>query len=354
MKRPYFPQLDGFRAFAVGLVLLAHSAVEFTHVRWFELFDRYGSLGVKLFFVLSGYLITNILLDTKDQPRFFVNFFSRRGLRIYPLYYAVLAVVAFSGIVHSHGVHWWVYILYLSNLFYGHATQPAPLGPTWSLAVEEQFYLVWPFVVWALSRRNVVRLSISLIVLVSIARFVVPLPPHNTLFQLDALSAGALLACRADWLARWRRIAMGFVFLLPLGVVSTTAWIDNLSQTVQMVASASLLILLLNGVEPVTAVFRNAFLQYVGRISYGIYLLHSFIFGAFLSTHIARNVIKSGSAWKAILCLCVEYILVLGLATASFYLLERPFLRMKRFFSSGEEAAAPSRRDIEVATPAGV
>ena len=147
MQRKHIPQLDGMRGLAVLLVLLAHSAIAFTRVPAMRWIEGYGNLGVQLFFVLSGFLITRILLDTKDTPHFFRNFFVRRALRIYPLYYALLGFVVFSGLVHQHGVRWWPYILYLSNIIYGAGREPSPLGPVWSLAVEEQFYLVWPFVV---------------------------------------------------------------------------------------------------------------------------------------------------------------------------------------------------------------
>jgi peptidoglycan/LPS O-acetylase OafA/YrhL len=352
MARPYLPQLDGLRAIAIFLVLLSHSAGEFTQVRWFSLFDRYGSLGVQLFFVLSGFLITSILLESKDSQKYFINFFSRRGLRIYPLYYAVLALVAFSGVVHRHGVHWWVYALYLSNLFYGHTTQPAPLGPTWSLAVEEQFYLTWPFLIKMLNRRGVERLSLALILGSFVARFILPLPPHNTLFQLDALAAGALLACRIEEIYRWRRLGMGLVFLLPFGAVYTNGVMNNISQSLQVFGAAGLLVLCLNEVEPITIIFSNGILRYFGRISYGMYLLHAFILGAFLSTHIAHSVIKSGSTWKALLCLSVEYLLVVGLASASFYLLERPFLLLKRYFSNDRPAVTIPALETVVAADA--
>ncbi len=202
------PQLDGMRGLAVFLVLLAHSAIAFTRVPAFSWIDNYGSLGVQLFFVLSGFLITRILLETKDTPNFFRNFFVRRALRIYPLYYALLFFVMFSGVVHQHAVRWWPYIFYLSNIVYGHTVEPSPLAPVWSLAVEEQFYLVWPFVVSVISRRALERLCVAMIVGAICLRLTGALQFHNTLLQLDALGAGALIACRWDKIASWRPYAV--------------------------------------------------------------------------------------------------------------------------------------------------
>jgi peptidoglycan/LPS O-acetylase OafA/YrhL len=104
VDQKHIPQLDGLRGLAVLLVLVGHSAIAFTGVPAFDWIDGYTSLGVQLFFVLSGFLITRILLDAKDRPHYFRNFFARRSLRIYPLYYALLGFVMFSGIVRQHGV----------------------------------------------------------------------------------------------------------------------------------------------------------------------------------------------------------------------------------------------------------
>src|SRR6201996_2853221 len=163
LQRKHIPQLDGMRGLAILLVLLAHSTDVFTGVPFFRWIDGYGSLGVQLFFVLSGFLITRILLDTRDTPYYFRNFFAKRSLRIYPLYYALLIFVMFSGLVHQHGVRWWPYTLFLSNLVYGDTTQPAPLGPVWTLAVEEQFYIFWPVIVSFLPRRRLEQLCYTII-----------------------------------------------------------------------------------------------------------------------------------------------------------------------------------------------
>ena len=348
MQRKHIPQLDGMRGVAVFLVLLAHSAVEFTRVRSFQWIDDYGSLGVQLFFVLSGFLITGILLNTKETPHFFRNFYARRALRIYPLYYALLGFVMFSGTVHQHGVRWWPYILYISNIIYGHTVEPSPLAPVWSLAVEEQFYLLWPLLVSVLSRRALERLCVAMILGAICLRFTGVLLFHNTLLQLDALAAGALIACRFDQIASWRRTASFVACLLPLGLTMPLGFWNNLSQTIQALGSAALLIVLLDNDVYLSRVFRTPALRYVGKISYGVYLLNALIFAAFLRSRIGISVIAGGSFFAAVLCLIVEFSLVLLMATVSFYFFESPLLRLKRYFEPEKpRATEENRMDVQ-------
>jgi len=331
LQRQHIPQLDGMRGLAILLVLLAHSAIAFTRVPSFRWIEGYGSLGVQLFYVLSGFLITRILLDTKDTPHFFRNFFARRALRIYPLYYALLVFVMFSGVVHQHGVRWWPYIFYLSNIMY-HTVEPSPLGPVWSLAVEEQFYLVWPFAVSVLSRRGLERLCATMIVGAICLRLTGVLQFHNTLLQLDALAGGALVACRIDRIASWRPYAWFVACLLPLGLTLPPGFWYSVSQTVQALGGAALLIILLDNEVFISRVFREPALRYLGKISYGVYLLHSLIFAAFLRSRLGVSVIEGGSVLAAILCLVGQFALVVVVASVSFYFFESPLLRLKRYF----------------------
>jgi peptidoglycan/LPS O-acetylase OafA/YrhL len=344
LQRKHIPQLDGMRGLAVFLVLLARSATAFTRVPAFQWIDSYGYLGVQLFFVLSGFLITRILLETKETPDFFRNFFARRALRIYPLYYALLGFVMFSGVVHQHGVRWWPYIFYLSNIVYGHTLEPLPLAPMWSLAVEEQFYLVWPFVVSVLSRRGLERLCIAMMVSAICLRFTGILLIHNTLLQLDALAAGALIACRFDRVASWRPYALFLACLLPLGISLPVGFWNSASQTVQALGGAALLIVLLDDQILISRIFRTPPLRYLGKISYGVYLLHSLVLGWFLRSQVGISIIESGSALTAILCLIGEFAVTLAIATVSFYFFEIPLLRLKRYFEPERPIAAKNER----------
>jgi peptidoglycan/LPS O-acetylase OafA/YrhL len=191
-----------------------------------------GRMGVDLFFVLSGFLITGILLDTKGSAGYFKNFYARRCLRIWPLYYASLLLM--FGIIpvlrpaHGHTIFkrsspWWAFPLFIQNFLI-----PAParatglLGVTWSLAIEEQFYLVWPLVVGFCSIPVLRWIALSVVCLSPVLRLFLSAMGvdlyANTFSRLDGLMAGALVALviraryfvpsrflRAAWLVLWSR-----------------------------------------------------------------------------------------------------------------------------------------------------
>ena len=217
-NRTFYPALDGLRAVAVLLVILQH----YLGLPW-------GWSGVNIFFVLSGFLITGILWDTRDDPHRIRNFYIRRTLRIFPLYYGVfLALLLTTPLMHwSWSLAWLAWPLYAGNFlrFIGHggltAAQQAVadaqlhsrtnpmvvyLGHFWSLCIEEQFYLLWPWIVFFVrSRRALIVICGSVVVLGPIARLLVQQAAPEwmlseellfrfTPFQLDALLFGGMLA----------------------------------------------------------------------------------------------------------------------------------------------------------------
>ena len=196
------PQLDAVRGIAI-LVVMLHNSGTFP-----RLFAQ-GWMGVDLFFVLSGFLITGILLDTKQSESYFKNFYVRRCLRIWPLYYSALffmfVLVPFlrpseaSTVFAARSSPWWAYPLFLQNFLVPTPTAATGLlGVTWSLAVEEQFYLVWPWVIRFCSSTQVRRLAMVVICVSPALRFYLSLHHvdiySNPFCRLDALMAGALLA----------------------------------------------------------------------------------------------------------------------------------------------------------------
>ena len=149
------PQLDGIRGIAILLVLVHNTNPSASlHI---AAISTYGWMGVDLFFALSGFLITGILLDTKQSDGYFRNFYARRCLRIWPLYYSLLifmfVIVPHARPAEAHAIFersapWWAYPFFLQNFLVAIPQQAAgALGVTWSLAIEEQFYLVWPLFV---------------------------------------------------------------------------------------------------------------------------------------------------------------------------------------------------------------
>src|ERR1700677_2473843 len=183
----HIPALDGVRGVAILLVLINHFSPEKdygnTLAKIFQPVTNSMTVGVDLFFVLSGFLITGILLRSRSSNRYFRNFYSRRALRIFPLYYFVLILLA----IGLHVIPSWRNLTTLRDAwpwywFYGtnylicqtgftfldHAQ--VSLGHFWSLAVEEHFYLFWPLMVWLLSDRALLRLCIALMVIAPICR----------------------------------------------------------------------------------------------------------------------------------------------------------------------------------------
>ncbi len=164
------PQLDAVRGLAVLLVLVHNTDQYPSHL--LHLISDNGWMGVDLFFVLSGFLITGILLDTKQSDGYFRNFYARRCLRIWPLYYSVLlfmfVIVPFVRPSEAHAVFearsspWWAFPIFLQNFLVPiPAMATGPLGVTWSLAVEEQFYLVWPLVVRFCTEAQLRKIAIA-------------------------------------------------------------------------------------------------------------------------------------------------------------------------------------------------
>lgn len=172
--------LDGIRGIAVILILAVHfpglELLPQTSVvsRWLAGFMSWGWCGVNLFLVLSGFLITGILLDTKNAEKRFQSFYIRRILRTFPLYYAVVLSSLAAGLLMRHSawnhilgpspIGWIAFLLYVQNWWmpFGDLHQMTFLGPLWSLAVEEQFYLMWPLCVWGLSTKALTKIRIFL------------------------------------------------------------------------------------------------------------------------------------------------------------------------------------------------
>jgi peptidoglycan/LPS O-acetylase OafA/YrhL len=180
----YIPALDGIRGLAILLVLFHHFRFILEPIhrsqRLLLVLADAGWCGVELFFVLSGFLVTGILLDTWESPRYFRTFYARRVLRIFPLYFLYLAVVVLLlsrfwtsqfGFNPWVKVSFWPYFLYLENFKAHHMFNDLLLGHLWSLAVEEQFYTVWPLIVALLPRRALEWTALLFILVAVIYRF---------------------------------------------------------------------------------------------------------------------------------------------------------------------------------------
>lgn len=295
----YIPELDGIRALAVWMVLGGHvldvsnlpAAVSAVVPKWLVLVISHGWLGVDLFFVLSGFLITGILLDSRDRPGYFRNFYARRFLRIIPLYFAVIAVMWAS--YRSGSKYFVLSLLFLANFAYPFkAVAPHGAGVFWSLAIEEHFYLAWPWAVRFLKRGALTGVACGIVLGVPLLRLWASRAGWNPTFEIysysffrfDGLAMGALLAI---WIrSRWARLgpslllAAGLPTLAvvltiagaPLGIMSTGS-VLRYTQAALVFAGGVLAAVTLKGTR-YCAFLRSPFAKLSGDLSYCIYLIH--------------------------------------------------------------------------------
>jgi peptidoglycan/LPS O-acetylase OafA/YrhL len=336
-----------------------------------------GWIGVDLFFVLSGFLITGILYDSKNSPRYFRNFYARRSLRIFPLYYMVACLVFIVGPqvafldVYLTGPrpldNDWTYWFYLSNFAVVLEQQGGSgmLGVAWSLAIEEQFYLSWAPIVRYVSRAALERVCIALVVVALLLRSVMvwyqvyPMAMYVMPFtRMDALAIGGLIALyarRDGGLAGLRgraTIAAGCAMVLVTGAIvwdRSSTWGGPAMQTVGYTALAvffgSFLVFALEA-SPSAAVRRvlmHPFLRVLGTYSYALYLLHLPV-RAIIRDHLFGpeqfpTVLGSQLPGQMIFYV-VAAAPAIALAWASWHLFEKHFLKLKARFASAPHAVA--------------
>jgi peptidoglycan/LPS O-acetylase OafA/YrhL len=337
-------QLDAVRGIAILLVILHNQSMKYPSLGLQRLFAD-GWMGVDLFFVLSGFLITGILVDTKQSANYFTNFYARRCLRIWPLYYSVIffmfVVVPLLRPSEAHTVFersspWWAYPLFLQNFTVAVPTSAAgPLGVTWSLAIEEQFYLVWPVVVRYCSIAQIRRVALTVIALSPALRFFLMMRGvdlyTNVFCRLDGLMFGAFLALLVrspNFLgARFLKhawIALSIAAPLALATEALNLrWVVFSAST--MASAAFVYVSLFSGQRWLRQVLASRFLAYTGMISYSLYLLHKIPFDMAQAFHLDEH---------PALAMPVLLIASYAAAALSWNLLEKPFLRFKRFFES--------------------
>jgi peptidoglycan/LPS O-acetylase OafA/YrhL len=335
--RAYAPQLNSLRGLAILGVLYTH------------LYDSSAVLGhpsVGLFFILSGFLITDILLSIKDDGQSahskwigIRNFYVRRALRIWPLYFLLVGLAAAVDFQGMRSVAVW-HALFASNFLFTIRGEYIPwtAAAWWTLSVVEQFYLLWPLAIILLAPRTIPWLIAGLIVLgvaFQAAMFVADfIPPAASLLlpaSFHSLGAGALLA----WV--WRRDQRFPKWLTPLGIVAAVAsLLARLSpqggwfaDSVAVVAMAALVAAAYVGVRaPIGRLLDLAPLRFLGRISFGVYLLHGFVAWALFKIAAGFPVLSHRGPMLFIVGAAIS----IALASASWFGLEAPINRLKRYF----------------------
>jgi peptidoglycan/LPS O-acetylase OafA/YrhL len=324
-----------------------------------------GWVGVDLFFVLSGFLITGILLDAKGGAHYFRNFYARRTLRIFPLYYGVLAVamIALAALAPRTPmlrIAGWLWA-YATNIKIAAAGWVFMAGPWqfdhfWTLAVEEQFYLIWPAVVLLLSRRSLLLVCAAVFVLAPLLRLALCLKGNAvaayvfTPCRLDALTDGAALAILVRSqpgrrLLRNLSLPAAVMSLLPLAVLYVHYGGLDHANKYTVSAGCTFLAVVFSAATWSAASGRARFLDvapltWLGKISYGIYVLHPFCLEL-----VPRNLFPRSPMLSLIAFDLAGLGLSIAAATASWNLFEKHFLRLKHAFPRRERALSEAATD---------
>jgi peptidoglycan/LPS O-acetylase OafA/YrhL len=360
------PELDGLRAIAVTMVLLWHYVGVPGGGSLYAVF-RPGRSGVDLFFVLSGFLITSILIKSRGDAGYFTQFYIRRALRILPVYVVMLAIFFAGRLAGWHeglfggGFATWTYAAFLQNFEMSARASYGPdfLSATWSLAIEEQFYLVFPLLVAALPNRVLPKVLVTIIVVSVLLKL-----PAHTLFnhyaaytlmpcRADALAVGALVAwCIQDqaahaWLREHRqsilRVCVALLCVFPVlwiipgrsFALHMAAW--GYSYLAALYATILLTVLMFRDADALW-LLRTSLARGLAECSYALYLFHyPILVAVFALADMPMRLSGVGSGLMILLAAALS----IGLSVVSLQLIERPFLRLNRGKVSFDAPVAP-------------
>jgi peptidoglycan/LPS O-acetylase OafA/YrhL len=371
----HVPVLDGLRGVAILMVLFCHAASinpklygtdrlpTFLHV--VQKVAGYCWTGVDLFFVLSGFLITGILIKTRVNTGYFRNFYARRVLRIFPLYY--LAITLFLFVIPllfvDFNEQYYRYIRYSKAIYYFYlqnmlvnSTPSVPqilMAPLWSLAVEEHYYLVWPVLVYLLRKQRLIHVCLALTAVAVLLRLylinTVSSSEHEILYRwtvtrMDSLLIGSLLAIIVT-MDRWRMFLAQWrtrLFVCAAAALLAVIYCNERSLDGTVMTSVGFTVIALFFASLLSAVtgmektrwpvrlFDNGVLRSVGKYSYAMYIVHVVV-NSLVSTHVVLRFVPSPSA-RLLLLFPLTTIITYAIAWCSWHLFEKHFLSMKRYF----------------------
>lgn len=342
----HLPVLDGLRGIAVLLVVLFHvflynTAALGDHAETVMRFAVFGQTGVDLFFVLSGFLITRILLSSRNQKNQIKNFYIRRFLRIFPLYYLFLILIFYIlpqlGLLKDdvNLIQKLSYFFYFQGIRYTWFNDFSGPMHFWSLAVEEHFYLFWPFIVSLLSFRNLVFTSIILIIISVLFRYFLKTNGYSdfyfTICRLDSLALGAIISMievKNISSEKVRKVAI-FLFLITTLMISCLFISKHIFHSSDLIASLkftligmfyfSIILYLLNSNKSIIGSIINlGVFSFCGKISYGIYVYHPLCLTLFKQLNL-------GFLWYVTLSISVTIII----SWISYNYFEILFLKLK-------------------------
>lgn len=353
-QKKYIPQLDGIRGLAILLVVTFH------YFGFLKIFS-FGWTGVDLFFVLSGYLITSRLYASKNEKNYFSRFYINRALRILPVYYVTLIFfyAGFNLLLNSENVaalsfyntNWWSFLLFFENWSFIYAPQYTNhLQHFWTLAVEEQFYIIWPSFFFIFSEKTSFYKIIFLILIAIITmRCIIYLHyprfedcPHffyNTFCRMDSFIIGGCVFLLKD---KKNMKLFQYYFLIPLVLIATGIYFTNTKQANQFTSTAgyTLLALLFAGLinfitlnpnSLVSKFFKISWLKFTGKISYGLYIYHWLVLIVLqpkLVLWLNTFLVKEDLIYWLSLAICL--IISVVISVISYFYFESYFLRLKK------------------------
>ncbi len=358
MEKRHFKTFDALRFFAFFKVFLLHLPI--VAFPFFSFLKDGGGIGVIFFFVLSGFLITYIILEEKDQTGNLnlYHFFARRVLRIWPLYYLMIAfafltpfILSFINLHHSdsgYTPNWWMSLTFLENykmIFAHDHPNVSPLNVMWSLCIEEHFYIIWGLSLFFIRVDKVPLLIILSIIVANISRYIFSINGLSTidiLTNIDYFAYGAFPAFLLikkdlvfDKISRLPIMLKVGIIVVILAYIIASPHLsyfqkDLIEPTIFGVSFAAIIFMVLPNQNTFSIDDRNI-LSRLGVFTYGLYLYHTIVINLFIQVFRQFN-IPLELPINAIIFSVISLLVTILISVLSYHLFEKQFLKLKKYF----------------------